>query len=88
MSESLSNPAPGVDPDPPCRWLTCKQAAKRIGKGQKIIRDAVRAKHLRAAFVGGKKEILIHESWLWQWLESSSREPVETTRATPMRVAR
>lgn len=54
-------------------WLTAPQAAKRAQVGQKTIYAEVRAGRLRAARVGGKRELRFRPEWIDKWLEDSSQ---------------
>jgi excisionase family DNA binding protein len=67
-------------------WLTTAEAAKRGKVGSKSIYAAVRAKRLRAARIGGRRELRFLAAWVDQWLEATA-EPIEITRG-PLRVAR
>lgn len=62
-------------------WLTVKQAAARAQVGQKTIYRAVRNTRapLRAATVGGRRDLRFLPSWVDQWLEATST-PVEVKR--------
>ena len=85
MPDSVSpTAAPAEMPDPSSRWYTPGQAAALANVGPQTIYKAVRAKQLRAARIGGRREIRILGRWLQEWLESTD----ESTRATAMRVAR
>jgi excisionase family DNA binding protein len=49
-------------------WLTVKEAAERARCGVKLIYREVEAKRLRAARVGGRRELRILPEWIDQWL--------------------
>ena len=68
MRESLP---PHVEPDETRRWLTPAQCARETQIGVETIYKAVRAKRLRAARIGGRREIRILRTWLQEWLEST-----------------
>ena len=52
------------------RWLTPGMAAKEARVGRRRIYTEVRRRRLRAARIGGRNEIRINRSWLYEWLES------------------
>ena len=49
-------------------WLTVKEAAKRARCGPKLIYREVQAKRLRAARVGGRRELRFLADWIDAWL--------------------
>lgn len=57
-------------------WLTVKESADLAKCGPKTIRREVAAGRLRAARIGGRRDIRIHRDWIDQWLVASS-EPIE-----------
>ena len=52
------------------RWLTVRDAAARARCGVKTIYRAVRAGQLRAARVGGRRELRLLVEWIDGWLIS------------------
>jgi excisionase family DNA binding protein len=50
------------------RWLKVREAADRARCGPKTIYRAVRSGQLRAARIGGRRELRFLESWIDQWL--------------------
>jgi excisionase family DNA binding protein len=54
------------------RWLKVREAADRARCGPKTIYRAVRAGQLRAARIGGRRELRFLESWIDQWLIGES----------------
>jgi excisionase family DNA binding protein len=52
----------------PSPWLTVNEAADRARCGPKLIYREVRAKRLRAAKVGGRRELRILPEWIDAWL--------------------
>jgi excisionase family DNA binding protein len=90
MPESLPPPltAAAESPDPSSRWLTAAQAARRANVGKETIYAAVRAKRLRAARVGGRRELRFLAAWVDAWLEATADESTETTRAATVRATR
>jgi excisionase family DNA binding protein len=70
MSELLkSNPA--------SPWLTVEQASAYVQCGPKLLYREVRQGRLRAARVGGRRQLRFLTAWLDQWLEDQAT-PVET----------
>jgi excisionase family DNA binding protein len=65
----------------PAVWLTVKQAAARAQVGPKTIYRAVHSRQapLRAATVGGRRDLRFLAAWVDQWLEATST-PVEVKR--------
>ena len=51
-------------------WLTVKEAAARAKCGVKVIYREVRERRLRAARIGGRRELRLKPEWVDQWLES------------------
>jgi excisionase family DNA binding protein len=62
-------------------WLTVKQAAARAQVGPKTIYRAVHSRQapLRAAVVGGRRDLRFLAAWVDAWLEQSAT-PVEVSR--------
>jgi excisionase family DNA binding protein len=57
-------------------WFTPKEAAQRARCGVKTIYKEVKAGRLRAARVGGRRELRMKPEWVDAWLESTTT-PVE-----------
>jgi len=53
-------------------WLTVKQAAERVQCGEKVIYRAVKAGQLRAARIGGRRDLRFAPEWVDQWMVASS----------------
>lgn len=51
-------------------WLTVREAADRARCGVKLIYREVRAKRLRAARVGGRRELRLRAEWIDSWLDA------------------
>ncbi len=73
-----------IDPGTP--WLTAEQAAARAQVGSKLIYREVKAGRLRAARIGGRRELRFLVGWVDAWLERTA-EPVEV-RPVPLREVR
>lgn len=50
------------------RWLTVREAAGRARCGPKTIYRAVRSGRLRAARIGGRRELRFLENWIDDWV--------------------
>ena len=57
-------------------WLTVKEAAARARVGRKTIYREIAAGRLRAAVVGGRRDLRLLADWVDKWLEATST-PVE-----------
>ncbi len=64
----------------PSPWLTPREAASRARVGTKVIYREVKAGRLRAARIGGRRDLRILEQWVDDWLVASAA-PVEIIRA-------
>jgi excisionase family DNA binding protein len=53
-------------------WLTVEQAAERARCGVKTIYREVRAGRLRAARIGGRRELRLRAEWVDDWLTRSA----------------
>jgi excisionase family DNA binding protein len=49
-------------------WLTVTEAADRARCGPKLIYREVRAKRMKAARVGGRRELRLLSEWVDAWL--------------------
>jgi excisionase family DNA binding protein len=56
------------------RWLKVREAADRARCGPKTIYRAVRSGHLRAARIGGRRELRLLDSWIDGWLLGQDNE--------------
>ena len=59
--------------DTPSPWLTVAQAAEYIQTGPKIIYAAIKAGHLKAAHIGGRRDIRLRREWLDAYVEGLAR---------------
>jgi excisionase family DNA binding protein len=50
-------------------WITLTEGAAYSNKGKRYLRQAIAAKQLRAAKVGGRGDNLLRKEWIDQWLE-------------------
>jgi excisionase family DNA binding protein len=53
-------------------WLTVPEAAERARCGPKVIYRAVHSGQLRAAQIGGRRELRFRVEWIDAWIESLS----------------
>jgi excisionase family DNA binding protein len=53
-------------------WLTADEGAQRGRVGTKTIYREVKAGRLRAARVGGRRELRFRAEWIDEWLEARS----------------
>ena len=60
-------------------WRTAEEAATRARAGVKLIYREVKAGRLRAARVGGRRDLRFRDEWIDEFLEATSR-PVEVSR--------
>jgi len=79
MPSTLQPVAAAQSADP--IWLTVRQAAARAQCGPKVIYRAVAARRLKAATIGGRRELRFRAEWIDSWLETCST-PVEITPRT------
>jgi excisionase family DNA binding protein len=59
-------------PDDTQIWLVTKEAAARARVGPKTVFREVHAGRLKAARVGGRRELRFRPAWVDQWLEERS----------------
>jgi excisionase family DNA binding protein len=63
-------------------WLRIKEAAAYARCGRKLLYREIAAGRLRAARVGGRREIRLRQQWIDDWLEATTRI-VEQPAAKP-----
>lgn len=54
-------------------WMNSAQAAAYLGRGRRFVLGEVKAGRLRAATVGGRREVLTRRDWLDAWVEQQAR---------------
>src|SRR5262245_25695612 len=60
-------------PRPPASpWLTATQAARYLHRGRRFVLREIHAGRLRAALVGGRKEVLTRTEWCDEWVTAQS----------------
>jgi excisionase family DNA binding protein len=72
MNPSERRTSPTTESSP---WLTVDEAAERARCGVKTIYREVRAGRLRAARVGGRRELRLLSTWIDEWLVQSTTVP-------------
>ena len=63
MTEATKTPSP---------WLTVGEAAQRARCGVKTVYREVQAGRLRAARIGGRRELRLRLEWVDTWLDQTS----------------
>ena len=63
-------------------WLTVHEAAEWARSGSKTIYREVNAGRLRAARVGGRRELRLRQEWIDDWLLASAN-PVQSQTEGP-----
>jgi excisionase family DNA binding protein len=64
---------------PASPWLTVKEAAERARCGAGLIYRSIRSGQLRAARIGGRRDLRILAEWVDAWLIEAAK-PVEIRR--------
>jgi excisionase family DNA binding protein len=67
--EASSPGGPTVQQSP---WMTVREAARYVRCGPKVLYREIRAGRLRAARIGGRRELRIRSEWLDSWLEQKA----------------
>jgi excisionase family DNA binding protein len=73
IDEGHSAVAPGSGPTLGSPWLTVREAAGRAKCGARSIYNATRNGKLRAARLGGRRELRFLPEWVDAWLIETSR---------------
>ncbi len=66
---------------PSSPWLTVREAAGRAKCGERSIYNATRTGRLRAARLGGRRELRFLPSWVDDWLLASSTPAIVASLA-------
>lgn len=53
-------------------WMTARQAAAYLSRSRRFVLKEIKAGRLRAAVVGGRREVLVRSEWLDQWVEDQA----------------
>ena len=54
-------------------WLTVTEACAVAKVGHKLLYREIKAGRLRAARIGGRRDIRIHHDWIGEWLVACSQ---------------
>lgn len=73
MEEQVPSPSP---------WLTVREAAGRAKCGERSIYNATRSGKLRAARLGGRRELRFLPEWIDAWLIETSNPAVVNATAS------
>jgi len=72
MSASLT-PDDLVPLPPWSPWMNVKVAALYLGRGRRFVRKEIAAGRLRAAIIGGRREVMTRREWCDAWVETLAR---------------
>jgi excisionase family DNA binding protein len=61
---------------PASPWRRVRQRAAELNVGPRTIYNAIRLGELRAAAVNGRKDYVIHDDWIREWLERKATKGV------------
>jgi excisionase family DNA binding protein len=53
-------------------WLNLTEAGEYTKRGRRFLRREVEAGRLRAAVVGGRREVLTRREWIDAWIEDQA----------------
>lgn len=65
-------------------WRTAEEAAQRAKVGRRTIYLESKAGRLRAARIGGRRELRFRDEWIDQWLESTAPKEITPKRWPPV----
>lgn len=57
-------------------WKTVKEVCQRVKFGRQVVYREIKAGRLRAARIGGRGAVRVHDDWIDEWLIASAK-PVE-----------
>jgi excisionase family DNA binding protein len=72
MDSRTGTRSPTVSVETP--WLRVPEAAQYVRVGPRLIYREVNAGRLRAARIGGRRELVLKKDWLDAWLERATTE--------------
>ena len=58
---------------PSSPWMTTKEAAAYLKKGRRFVLREIHSGRLRAAIVGGRREVLTRAEWCDCWVQDQAR---------------
>ena len=59
-----------LSPGPRSPWGGVRQRAAELGRGPRTLYRAIQRGELKAAAVNGRKDYIIHDDWVREWLEA------------------
>ncbi len=65
---------------PTSPWLTATEAAAYLKRGRRFVLREIHAGRLRAAIVGGRREILTRTEWCDAWVQDQATPIMMPTR--------
>ena len=81
MSDGTQRAKPQPMPiDPASPWMNLARGAAYAKRGRRFLAKEVRAGRLRAAVVGGRRELFLKREWLDQWIEDQATPIVMSVR--------
>jgi excisionase family DNA binding protein len=75
-TDTISSPDTNTNHTASTPWLTVEEAADRARCGVKTMYREVKAGRLKAARVGGRRDLRLLPEWVDQWLLDSTRPRV------------
>ena len=66
-------------------WLTAQEAADRARVGLKVIYREVKAGRLKAARIGGRRDLRFLDAYVDQWLEATVGRAAQKVIHSPLR---
>lgn len=64
-------------------WLRAADAAAYATVSKRILYDAVRQGHLRAAYIGAGRSLRFNRTWLDEWMRASAERKTSIRIVTP-----
>lgn len=61
-------------------WKTMREAGQRVGRGERFMRREAHSGRLRAASIGGRKQLLTKDDWIDAWVLESATPVVMLRR--------
>ena len=63
-------------------WMVMADAKTYAKRGRRLLAKAVKDGELRAARIGGRRELLFRREWIDEWIEAQAK-PVMVQRRRP-----
>lgn len=64
-------------------WMVMADAKTYAKRGGRLLAKAVKNGELRAARIGGRRELLFRREWLDEWIEAQAAPVMVQTRRRP-----